>query len=66
MQIGMADPAVKNIDENVLQAKFAPFEIKRAKRRSSAVRGVTFNRDHNHSSLTHPIAASKYFALQPF
>jgi len=32
MKIRMADPAVKDIDENVLRAKIAPFEIKRAKR----------------------------------
>src|SRR6266478_6213380 len=46
MQIRMTDPAVEDIDENVLRAKIAAFEIKRAKRRSSAVRGVTFNRNH--------------------
>ena len=30
MQIGMADPAVKNIDENVLRAKITALEIKRS------------------------------------
>jgi hypothetical protein len=66
MQIRMADPAVKDIDENILRTKIAPFEIKRAKRRSRAVRGVTFNRDHDHTSVTQPMTASKYFASQPF
>jgi hypothetical protein len=39
MQIRMADPAVKDIDENVLRAKIPTFKIKRAKGQSSAVRG---------------------------
>src|SRR5881296_3375216 len=61
MQIGVTNPAVQDVDGNVLRAKIASFETKWAKRRSCAMRGVTFNRDHNRSSLTQPMATIKHF-----
>jgi hypothetical protein len=66
MQIGVANAAVQDVDENVLRAKTASLKIKRSERRSSAPRGVTFNSDHDRSSLRRPMTASKYFASRLF
>src|SRR5882724_1011288 len=58
MQIRMANAAVQDVDENVLRAKVAPFEIKGCERGGSALRRITFNRNHDVAELREDAAAA--------
>jgi hypothetical protein len=61
MQIGVANAAVQDVDENVLRAKIAPFEIECCKARSSAPCGVAFNGNHDFNTSRSRKIGSKYF-----
>jgi len=66
MQIGMTNPAVKDIDENVLRAKIAPLKIKRGQRRSDALCRIACNRNHDEPELRGEAAAANSLHSERF
>jgi hypothetical protein len=58
MQIGVANPAVQDVDQNIFWSKVAPLKIKLTQWRSSTPRGVTCNTNHDVPELREEAAAA--------
>ena len=51
VEIGVANSAIKNIDQNIVRTGLAALEIEWRKERSGILRRIAFNEDHDASNF---------------